>query len=49
MVEVKSEHEEFLKIAIDEAKKGLSENGIPIGSCLVKDGKVIGRGHNQRV
>jgi creatinine deaminase len=39
-------HIEFLNIAIDEAKKGISEGGIPIGSCLVKDGVVIGRGHN---
>ncbi|OGW81478.1 MAG: tRNA-specific adenosine deaminase [Omnitrophica bacterium RIFCSPLOWO2_12_FULL_44_17] len=39
----------FLKAAIEEAKKGLSEGGIPIGSVLVKDGKIIGRGHNKRV
>lgn len=38
-----------MKAAIDEARKGLSEGGIPIGSVLVKDGKIIGRGHNQRV
>jgi len=41
--------DEFLKAAIDEAKKGLSDGGIPIGSVLVKDGEIIGRGHNQRV
>jgi len=41
--------EEFIKEAIEEAKKGLSEGGIPIGSVLVKDGKIIGRGHNKRV
>uniref|UniRef100_A0A6B2LP91 Cytosine deaminase n=1 Tax=Arcella intermedia TaxID=1963864 RepID=A0A6B2LP91_9EUKA len=35
--------------AIEEAKKGLSEGGIPIGSVLVIDGKIVGRGHNQRV
>lgn len=35
--------------AIEEAEKGLQEGGIPIGSVLVKDGKVIGRGHNMRV
>jgi len=35
--------------AIEEAKKGLKEGGIPIGSILVKDGKIIGRGHNKRV
>ena len=41
--------DEFLKAAIDEAKIGLSENGIPIGSVLIKDGKIVGRGHNKRV
>src|SRR5256714_13983062 len=39
----------FLRAAIDEAKRGLVEGGIPIGSVLVYDGKIIGRGHNQRV
>jgi len=39
----------FLNAAIEEAKKGLSEGGIPIGSVLVIDGKIIGRGHNRRV
>ena len=39
----------YLQAAIDEAKKGLSEGGIPIGSVLVHDGKIIGRGHNRRV
>jgi cytosine/creatinine deaminase len=41
--------DEYLKAAIDEAKTGLSEKGIPIGSVLVKDGKIVGRGHNKRV
>ena len=41
--------DEFMKAAIDEAKKGLSEGGIPIGSVLVIDGKIVGRGHNQRM
>lgn len=41
--------DEFMKAAIDEARIGLSEGGIPIGSVLVRDGKIIGRGHNQRV
>ncbi len=41
--------DEFLQAAIDEAKKGLDAGGIPIGSVLVLDGKIIGRGHNQRV
>jgi len=39
----------FLKAALDEAKKGLAEGGIPIGSVLVKEGQIIGRGHNKRV
>lgn len=40
---------EFLEAAIEEAKKSYAQGGIPIGSVLVKDGKIIGRGHNQRV
>ena len=40
---------EYMKAAIDEAKKGLSEGGIPIGSVLVIDGKIVGRGHNRRI
>jgi cytosine deaminase len=39
----------FLTAALEEAKKGYAAGGIPIGSVLVKDGKIIGRGHNQRV
>jgi creatinine deaminase len=39
----------FLHAAIDEARKGLSKGGIPIGSVLVIDGKIVGRGHNQRI
>ncbi|HVU07421.1 MAG TPA: nucleoside deaminase [Verrucomicrobiae bacterium] len=39
----------FLQAAIEEAKQGLAEGGIPIGSVLVHEGKIIGRGHNQRV
>lgn len=39
----------FMKSAIEEAKKGLSEGGIPIGSVLVKEGRIIGKGHNQRI
>jgi len=39
----------FLQVAIDEAQKGLSEGGIPIGSVLVHNGKIIGRGHNRRI
>ncbi len=39
----------FLQAAIDEAKQGLAEGGIPIGSVLVIDGQIVGRGHNRRV
>ena len=41
--------DQFMQTAIEEAKKGLSEGGIPIGSVLVIDGKIVGRGHNRRV
>ncbi len=41
--------DEFMKAAIDEAKTGITEGGIPIGSVLVRDGKIIGAGHNKRV
>jgi cytosine/creatinine deaminase len=39
----------FLEAAIEEARKGLAEGGIPIGSVLVCDSTIIGRGRNQRV
>lgn len=39
----------FYQFALEEAKEGLKEGGIPIGSVLVHRGKVIGRGHNRRV
>ena len=39
----------FLLAAIEEAKAGLAEGGIPIGSVLVLDGRIVGRGHNRRV
>jgi cytosine deaminase len=39
----------FLQSALDEARKGLAEGGIPIGSVLVVAGKIVGRGHNRRV
>ena len=39
----------FLAAAIQEAERGLSEGGIPIGSVIVWQGKIIGRGHNRRV
>ena len=39
----------YLEAAIDEARKGLQQGGIPIGSVLVLDGAIVARGHNQRV
>jgi len=41
--------DEFMQAAIEEAKLGLAEGGIPIGSVLVIDGRIVGRGHNRRV
>ncbi len=39
----------FMQAAVEEARQGLAEGGIPIGSVLVHNGKIIGRGHNRRV
>ncbi len=39
----------YLQAAVEEAKKGLAQGGIPIGSVIVHKGKIIGRGHNRRV
>lgn len=39
----------FMQAAIEEAQLGLSEGGIPIGSVLIRDGKILARGHNKRV
>ena len=41
--------DKFMQIAIEEARKGQQEGGIPIGSVLVKDGQVVAQGHNKRV
>jgi cytosine deaminase len=41
--------DEFMKAAIAEARAGLNEKGIPIGSVLIKNGEIVGRGHNKRV
>ncbi|MHB9040946.1 MAG: nucleoside deaminase [Melioribacteraceae bacterium] len=41
--------DQFMQAAIEEAKNGLNEGGIPIGSVIVHNGKIIGRGHNRRV
>jgi len=45
----KISHTVFMKAAIEEARKGMREGGIPIGAVLVRRGKIIGRGHNRRV
>lgn len=42
-------HSSFMQAAIDEARAGLAEGGIPIGSVIVYEGRIIGRGHNRRV
>ncbi|MGF1657401.1 MAG: nucleoside deaminase [Verrucomicrobiales bacterium] len=39
----------FLEAAVEEARRGLAAGGVPIGSVIVHDGKILGRGHNQRV
>jgi cytosine deaminase len=39
----------YLDAALEEARQGLAEGGIPIGSVLVIDGRIVGRGHNRRV
>jgi cytosine deaminase len=41
--------DEFLRAALDEARHSLAEGGIPIGSVLVHQGRILGRGHNRRV
>ena len=46
---MKQDPDEFMRLAIEEARLGLSEGGIPIGSVLMRDGKVLARGHNKRV
>jgi len=39
----------FMQAALEEARQGLAEGGIPIGSVLIIDGQIVGRGHNRRV
>jgi cytosine deaminase len=41
--------DKFMQVAIEEAQKGLAEGGIPIGSVIVHNNTIIGRGHNRRV
>ena len=44
-----TDDERFLAVAIEEARAGRDEGGVPIGAALVIDGAVVGRGHNRRV
>lgn len=46
---MKGAGDEFLQAALDEAAQGLAEGGIPIGSVLVHQGRILGRGHNRRI
>ncbi|MDI3550522.1 MAG: cytosine/creatinine deaminase [Methanobacterium sp.] len=46
---MKEEHQKFMGVAFKEAQISLQEGGIPIGAILVKDGEIIGRGHNKRI
>ncbi len=39
----------FMRVALEEAEKGFTEGGIPIGAVLVREGQIVGRGHNRRV
>jgi creatinine deaminase len=48
-IEDRKIHQDFMKVAIEESKLGTREGGIPIGSLLVRDGKIIGQGHNRLV
>lgn len=44
------DYKELLKVAIEEARQGLAEGGVPVGACLAdRQGNILGRGHNQRV
>ena len=49
MSRVSASMDEYLAAAIAEARKGQAAGGIPIGSVLVIDGRIVGRGHNQRI
>jgi cytosine/creatinine deaminase len=49
MVRTVASDDDFLRVALDEARRGLEEGGIPIGAAIVVDGVVIGRGRNRRV
>ena len=48
-MDVRPSRDPFMQAALDEAKAGLAEGGIPIGSVLVIDDQIVGRGHNRRV
>ncbi|MCH8870594.1 MAG: nucleoside deaminase, partial [Chloroflexi bacterium] len=41
--------DQFMRAALDEAKRGGAQGGIPIGAVLVNDGRIVARGHNRRI
>ena len=43
-----TDHARFMKIAFDQARKGAEEGGVPVGACLVHDGRVVAEGRNRR-
>lgn len=43
-----TDHAHFMKIAFDQARKGAGEGGVPVGACLVHDGRVVAEGRNRR-
>ena len=45
----REEDQRFMRLALEEARQGLSEGGLPIGAVLVRDGEVLAKGHNRRV
>ncbi|WOI58268.1 nucleoside deaminase [Palleronia sp. LCG004] len=49
MSDTNTDDQRFMALALEEAEAGLSEGGLPIGAVLVRNGEVIGRGHNRRV
>ena len=49
MSTLKADEDPFMRAAIEEARKGLEEGGLPIGAVLVRDDKILGAGHNKRI
>lgn len=49
LVAAKPEDRKFMALALEEARRGYEEGGVPVGSVMVADGSVLARGHNRRV